>query len=68
MAAMRHRRNWRTRLTRDVGRWSLVKFAALVVLWALFFSGSHRCRVDASAAAGRLALQSEPGGGRCDRF
>jgi len=67
--------DWRSRLRRDIGWLLLVKFACLAVLWAVFFSGSHRCRVDASAAADRLAVVDRwaapltidtPGGDRCD--
>jgi hypothetical protein len=76
MAAIKRDQPWRTRLTRDVG-WSLiVKLGLLTLLWALFFSGSHRCRVDGPATANRLAVggdstqshwQTMDGGGhRCD--
>jgi hypothetical protein len=33
-----------------------MKFAALALLWALFFSPAHHMRVDAQAAGERLAL------------
>jgi hypothetical protein len=47
---------WRVRLTRNIG-WSLiVKLGLLTLLWALFFSSAHRCRVDGPATASRLAL------------
>jgi hypothetical protein len=70
------RTGWRARLTRDLGWSMLAKFGALALLWALFFSGSHRCRVDGAATAGRLALEAQtssshvqaiaPGGDHCD--
>ncbi len=75
-AAMQNDRRWRLRLSRDVG-WSMLgKFGLLILLWALFFSSSHRCRVDAPATANRLALTAgdaashgrviASGGDRCD--
>jgi hypothetical protein len=59
---------WRARLSRDIGWSLLVKLGLLTLLWALFFSGSHRCRVDGAATASRLALEAPatPGGDRCD--
>jgi hypothetical protein len=67
---------WRARLTRDIGWSMLVKLGLLSLLWALFFSGSHRCRVDGAATASRLALEPSAaeahwrtkfsGGDRCD--
>jgi hypothetical protein len=50
------KQTWRARLTRDVV-WSFaIKLGLLTLLWALFFSDSHRCRVDSVATAKRLAL------------
>jgi hypothetical protein len=76
MATIKRNQPWRTRLTRDIGWSLLVKWGLLTLLWALFFSGAHRCRVDGPAAASRLALgdykgesgwQAMDGGGhRCD--
>jgi hypothetical protein len=76
MAATKHVQIWRSRLTRDIGWSLLVKFGLLTLLWALFFSSSHRCRVDGPATANRLALKGHEadahaqtvtsGGGRCD--
>jgi len=75
MAAVKRDQCWRARLTRDVGWSLLVKLGLLTLLWALFFSGSHRCRVDGPATASRLALeghqaeshrQTIAGGDRCD--
>jgi hypothetical protein len=70
------RAGWRARLTREIGWSMLIKLGLLTLLWALFFSGSHRCRVDGAATAGRLALEdhtagsyrqaASPGGDRCD--
>jgi hypothetical protein len=48
--------SWRTRLGRELGGWFVIKILGLTVLWALFFSGSHRVRVDAPGIADRLAL------------
>jgi hypothetical protein len=56
MAAMKGDQRWRARLTRDIGWSLLVKLGLLTLLWALFFSGSHRCRADGPATASRLAL------------
>jgi hypothetical protein len=47
---------WRSRLTRDIGLSFLIKLGLLTLLWALFFSGSHRCRVDGAGTANRFAL------------
>ena len=49
-------RSWRAQLGRELGGWFVLKILALTVLWALFFSGSHRVRVDAPGVADRLAL------------
>jgi hypothetical protein len=76
MATMQPDQHWRSRLTRDIGWLLLIKLGLLTLLWALFFSGSHRCRVDGPATANRLALADgrDPflgramtsGGDRCD--
>jgi hypothetical protein len=47
---------WRSRLTRDVSWSFFIKLGLLTLLWALFFSGSHRCPVDDVATANRLAV------------
>jgi hypothetical protein len=47
---------WRSRLRRAVGWSFFIKLGLLASLWALFFSGSHRCRVDGFGTANRLAL------------
>jgi hypothetical protein len=68
---------WRARLTRDIAWSLLIKLGALALMWALFFSSSHRCRVDGAVAASRFALDAGPtesyrqpdrtrGGERCD--
>jgi hypothetical protein len=49
-------RSWRAQLGRELTGWFVLKILALTVLWALFFSGSHRVRVDAPGIADRLAL------------
>jgi hypothetical protein len=57
MNMSKQQQTWRSRLTRDIG-WSLfIKLGLLTLLWALFFSNSHRCRVDGVATASRLALE-----------
>jgi hypothetical protein len=59
MVAKRHEQAWRMHLTRDLGWSLLLKLGLLTLLWALFFSSSHRCRVDGPATASRLALEAE---------
>jgi hypothetical protein len=56
MEARQLDRDWRARLTHDVGWWLFAKLSVLTVLWALFFSGAHRSYVDGTAAANRLGL------------
>lgn len=51
--------HWRRSLRRDIGLVLAFKFAALILLWGLFFSAAHQPRVDASAV-GRL-LTGEAG-------
>jgi hypothetical protein len=46
----------RCRLRRDLGWLLAVKFAALGLLWLLFFSAAHQPAVDASAASRQLAV------------
>ena len=76
MAGVKRDQRWRARLTRDIGWSLLVKLGLLTLLWALFFSGSHQCRVDGAVTASRLALEGHQeksdrhaivgGGDRCD--
>jgi hypothetical protein len=76
VAGMKRDQSWRARLTRDIGWSLLVKAGLLTLLWALFFSGAQRCRVDGPAIASRLALEGHKaetqgqftaeGGDRCD--
>ena len=47
---------WRSVLRRHLAWLLFLKFAALAVLWALFFSPAHRARVDAAAAQRQLAI------------
>jgi hypothetical protein len=56
MSAANNPAPWRSRLAREVGWYFLIKLCLLTLLWALFFSSSHRCRVDGIATAHRLAL------------
>jgi hypothetical protein len=51
-----HRRN----LRRDLAYLLAVKFAALGLLWLLFFSAAHQPAVDASAANRQLAITAAP--------
>jgi hypothetical protein len=62
-------RTWRARLARELSGWMLVKLGLLSVLWALFFSSSHQCRIDAPTAASRFGVGNHsktPAGDRCD--
>jgi hypothetical protein len=43
-------------LRRDLAWLLAVKFAALALLWLLFFSGAHQSPVDASSASRQLAV------------
>jgi hypothetical protein len=51
---------WRRRLRREIGWLMLAKLAALLILWALFFSPAHRFTVDGRVTADRLALVLAP--------
>ncbi len=56
---------WRSRLCRDITWLLLAKLGLLTVLWVLFFSGPHQCRVDGFAAANHLALMESAAAGEC---
>jgi hypothetical protein len=58
------RASWRGILRRHLTVLLLLKFAALALLWLLFFSPAHRSAVDARAVAQRLAAGAPAGGGR----
>ncbi|HYL03181.1 MAG TPA: hypothetical protein VEU54_07155 [Steroidobacteraceae bacterium] len=45
-------------LGRELGWILAAKAAALALLWLLFFSGTHRLRVDAASAARQLAASA----------
>ena len=47
---------WRNVLRRHLAWLLLLKFALLALIWALFFSPSHRARVDGSMTARQLQL------------
>jgi len=47
---------WRRRLSGELAVLIAVKFAALALLWWLFFSPPHRTPVDAEAASHRLGV------------
>jgi hypothetical protein len=54
-------------MKREIGWLMLAKLAALLILWALFFSPAHRPAVDGSVTADRLALEPAPcGENPCD--
>jgi hypothetical protein len=52
---------WRRVLRRHLAWLLLVKFAALALLWALFFSPAHRTFVDGQAAGRQLAVAPKEG-------
>jgi hypothetical protein len=52
---------WRGILRRHLTVWLAVKLAALVLLWALFFSPAHRTAVDGQAAGRHLAVAPQEG-------
>jgi hypothetical protein len=56
MTANDNSQSWRFRLVIEVSGYFLIKLCLLTLLWGLFFSSSHRCRVDGIATANRLAL------------
>jgi len=66
--------SWRARLVLDLGCWSIIKVGLLMLLWSLFFSSSHQCRVDGATTANRLGIADQSGrlpmkssgGDRCD--
>ena len=47
---------WRSVLRRHLAWLLLLKFAALALLWALFFSPAHRAPVDGRMTGRQLAL------------
>jgi hypothetical protein len=49
---------WRGALRRHLTLLLAVKLAALVLLWALFFSPAHRTAVDSDATGRRLAVNA----------
>ena len=51
---------WRRAFRRHLTLLLLAKFAALLLLWALFFSPAHRTPVDSDAAGRRLAVARSP--------
>jgi hypothetical protein len=57
------RNSWRGVLRRELSLLVLGKVAALLLLWWLFFSPTHRVPVDAASTGRRLALEQQPGGG-----
>jgi hypothetical protein len=52
---------WRVALRRHLAWLLLLKFAALVLLWALFFSPAHRVRVDAGVIGEHLTATPQEG-------
>jgi hypothetical protein len=57
------RHSWRGVLRRELSLLMLGKLAALILLWWLFFSPTHRAPVDAAKTGRRLALEQQAGGG-----
>jgi hypothetical protein len=51
---------WRRRLSRELVGLIAIKFAALALLWWLFFSPAHRTAVDAVSAGQRLGVTEVP--------
>jgi len=51
---------WRRPFRRHLTLLLLAKFAALLLLWALFFSPAHRTTVDSDATGRRLAVARPP--------
>ena len=47
---------WRRRLSHELVALIALKFAALILLWWLFFSPAHRTVVDADGAGRRLGM------------
>ena len=47
---------WRNVLRRHLAWLLLLKFAALTLIWALFFGPAHRTQVDAQTAGRQLEL------------
>jgi hypothetical protein len=47
-------------LTRELAWLLALKFAALGLLWLMFFSPAHQPAVDASVASQRLAVAGKP--------
>jgi hypothetical protein len=56
MTLNRAHMSWQRRLRREIGWLLLAKIAALAILWALFFSPSHRTTADDGSIAHRLAV------------
>jgi len=57
------RHSWRGVLRRELSLLMLGKLAALILLWWLFFSPTHRAPVDAATTGRRLALEQQASGG-----
>jgi hypothetical protein len=52
--------DYRRNLRHDLAWLLVLKFAALGLLWVLFFSAAHQPAVDASAASRQLAITAAP--------
>jgi len=61
MAAQDNGRQWQGRLRRELALLLLVKVAALLLLWLIFFSPPHRQPADAAHTGAHLGLTSPPG-------
>jgi hypothetical protein len=52
--------DWRHRLRRGIGWTLLFKLAALIALWALFFSPADRVNVTPGRVDSRLVIEATP--------
>jgi|HigsolmetaAR205D_1030408.scaffolds.fasta_scaffold00847_5 hypothetical protein len=59
-ASRRAAADWRRQLRREIVWLLLAKVAALTLLWAAFFSPSHRFEVTREQAAAQLAVGDTP--------
>jgi hypothetical protein len=61
MTAKHNGEQWRGRLRREVALLVLMKLAALLLLWLVFFSPSHRQPADAARTGAHLGLPASQG-------
>jgi hypothetical protein len=58
MSYPRHTGAWQQQLRQSLGWMLLIKFLALLALWAFFFSPAHRVDVDPDRVESRLLTDS----------